>query len=114
MRHFGSRPPATWLRVAFATLALAVVPPACGQSARTPTASSPVAGPATLGGTLVSGCFGWPATAFSESNKATVRTFLAPGARAVDFTLEDPRGGSHTLSELLATRPVLLVHGSFT
>lgn len=67
-----------------------------------------------LSGTLVSGCFDWPATEFSDSNQASVRTFLAPGARAVDFTLDDPDGGSHTLSDLLATRPVLLVHGSFT
>jgi hypothetical protein len=65
-------------------------------------------------GTLTSGCFGWPATEFSLSNKATVQMFLHPGSRAVDFALRDVSGTSYTLSGLLATRPVLLVHGAFT
>jgi hypothetical protein len=65
-------------------------------------------------GTLTSGCFGWPATEFSPSNKATVQTFLQPGSRAVDFALRDANGVAYTLSGLLATRPVLLVHGAFT
>ena len=65
-------------------------------------------------GALTSGCFGWPATEFSPSNKATVQTFLQPGSRAVDFALRDVNGASYTLSGLLATRPVLLVHGAFT
>lgn len=67
-----------------------------------------------LPGTLATGCFGWPQTEFSPANKAGVRTFLRPGDRAVDFALNDTTGAAVTLSGLLATRPVLLVHGSFT
>jgi hypothetical protein len=67
-----------------------------------------------LPGTLASGCFGWPATEFSPSNKAAVRAYLGAGDRAVDFSLRDTAGAAVTLSGLLATRPVLLVHGAFT
>jgi len=66
------------------------------------------------GGTLTQGCFGWPGTEFSPSNRATVQTFLQAGSKAVEFTLRDAAGASYTLSGLLATKPVLLVHGSFT
>jgi hypothetical protein len=67
-----------------------------------------------LPGTLASGCFGWPGAEFSPSNKATVRTYLRAGDRAVEFTLRDTSGAAVTLSGLLATRPVLIVHGAFT
>ena len=67
-----------------------------------------------LPGELVSGCFGWPAAEFSPSNKATVRTYLRAGDRAVEISLRDTAGAIVTLSGLLATRPVLLVHGAFT
>jgi peroxiredoxin len=36
------------------------------------------------------------------------------GTLATDFTLRDLDGTQVTLSTLLATRPVLMVHGSFT
>jgi hypothetical protein len=67
-----------------------------------------------LPGTLRSGCFGWPAIDFSPTNKASLTTGLAPGDRAVDFALRDLSGHTVRLSDLLATRPVLLIIGSFT
>jgi hypothetical protein len=67
-----------------------------------------------LPGTLVTGCFGWPQAEFSPANRAGVRTFLRAGDPAVDFALSDTAGAAVTLSGLLRTRPVLLVHGSFT
>jgi hypothetical protein len=39
---------------------------------------------------------------------------LAVGALAVDFTLDDTAGQSHTLSAMLAEKPVVMVFGSFT
>ena len=39
---------------------------------------------------------------------------LAVGTLAVDFTLDDTTGQSHTLSEMLARQPVVMVFGSFT
>jgi hypothetical protein len=67
-----------------------------------------------LGETLTQGCFGWPATEFSPSNKAAVQTFIQAGSKAVGFALRDVNGTSYTLSGLLAGKPVLLVHGAFT
>jgi hypothetical protein len=86
---------------------------ACHFAAKGTRACLADAGP-KLPGTLVSGCFGWPGSEFSPSNKATVRTNLRAGDRAVDFSLRDAGGAAVTLSGLLATRPVLLVHGAFT
>jgi len=79
-----------------------------------PTDPGPGGTPPTLPGTLQSACFGWPTTDFSPANKASVATSLAPGQLAIDFTLLDTSGTSVRLSGLLASRPVLLVHGSFT
>lgn len=67
-----------------------------------------------LPGQLESGCFGWPAAEFSPTNKAAVSTFLRAGQQAVDFALRDTAGATVRLSDLLRSRPVLLVHGSFT
>ncbi len=39
---------------------------------------------------------------------------IPQGAPAVDFTLQDTEGRDHTLSAMLAQKPVLLVFGSFT
>jgi hypothetical protein len=65
--------------------------------------------------TLVSGCFGWPAQEFSPTNNTGgVGISVSVGEQAIDFTLKDPGGTSYTLSELLETRPVLLVFGGFT
>jgi len=76
--------------------------------------TDPGTGGPTLPGALQSGCFGWPGTEFSPANKATVATFLAPGQQAIDFSLRDTTGTQVRLSDLLRTRSVLLVHGSFT
>ncbi len=65
--------------------------------------------------TLFSGCFGWPAEEFSPANNTGgVGVSVSAGEQAIEFTLKDPDGASHTLSELLGTRPVLLVFGGFT
>ena len=63
---------------------------------------------------LISGCFDWPAQEFTPDNIADGRPTLTEGELAVDFTLEDVDGKPHTLSQLLATKPVLLVLGAFT
>jgi hypothetical protein len=70
--------------------------------------------PDPVPGDLISGCYGWPENDFSPTNKAPVMTGLAPGSRAIDFTLKDPSGQAHNLYELLETKPVLLVFGAFT
>jgi len=95
----------------------ALVLSACGGTTPSPAAPTGPGSPKTppsLPTTLQSGCLGWPATDFSPANKASVATFLAPGQRAIDFALRDTAGIVVRLSELLATRPVLLVTGSFT
>ena len=70
--------------------------------------------PDPVPGDLVSNCYGWPENDFTPANKAPVITSLAPGSRAIDFTLRDPSGQPHNLYELLETKPVLLVFGAFT
>lgn len=67
-----------------------------------------------LPGVLQSGCFGWPGAEFSPSNKASVTTFLRADQASVDFVLRDPMGAVVRLADLLQSKPVLLVHGSFT
>lgn len=61
-----------------------------------------------------SGCYRWPGAAFTKQNFAYVFTSMEPGETAVDFELQDVEGESYRLSELLVTKPVLLVLGSFT
>jgi hypothetical protein len=39
---------------------------------------------------------------------------IPQGALAVDFTLKDTEGRDHTLSAMLAQKPVMMVFGSFT
>ena len=64
---------------------------------------------------LVSGCFGWPGQDFTPSNHASGDgPSVTVGGQAIEFTLLDHRGTEHKLSELLATRPVLIVLGGFT
>jgi hypothetical protein len=93
-----------------AAVLLAAFAAVCGGSSPAPAPSAP----ATLPAALVAGCFGWPAAEFSAANKASVQTLLRPGDRAVEFSLRNTAGEAVTLSGLLATRPVLLVHGAFT
>ncbi len=64
---------------------------------------------------LVSGCYNWPDQPFTpESNTGDLRIPVAAGEPAIDFTLKDLTGASHTLSTLLETKPVLMVFGSYT
>lgn len=63
---------------------------------------------------LVGGLFGWPETDFGRGNSATIEIFLTAGMPAVDFTLTDLHGEPVRLADLLRSRPVLLVLGSYT
>jgi hypothetical protein len=67
-----------------------------------------------LSDALVDNCFNWPQDEFSSTNKASVTTSIAEGALAVEFTLQDVDGNPFTLSDLLQTRPVLMVFGAYT
>jgi hypothetical protein len=60
------------------------------------------------------GCYGWPEREFTLLNRPKIAASLHPGDPAVEFTLATVEGEPHSLSELLATKPVLLVLGSFT
>ena len=64
-------------------------------------------------GEMVSNCGHWPDDPWTPSHKIPKGLFTA-GTRAVDFTLRDVEGTPHTLSELLATRPVLMMLGAYT
>lgn len=77
------------------------VPPAAGAE------SGGGAGP-RLSGVLNAGC---------EKNLPSGgigKAGVAQGRLAVDFTLKDTDGRDHTLSAMLAQKPVLMVFGSFT
>ncbi len=64
---------------------------------------------------LIQGCVDWPMENFSQSNKAgQLSTGMKTGNTAIEFTLKDIEGNSHTLSSLLETKPVLMVFGSYT
>jgi hypothetical protein len=70
--------------------------------------------PPTLSTALAHRCFGWPADEFTLENRAPTQIGLSDGDLAVDFELKDLGGNAYGLSELLATKPVLLVNGSYT
>ncbi len=78
---------------------------ACARASPTPapTATSPLA--PQLPTNLIRGC-----------RPLGARTSRGPdvGELAIDFTLRDVDGHEHTLSQLLADRPVVLIFGSFT
>jgi len=59
-------------------------------------------------------CFGWPETPFDASNHAIIGTGVEVGEQAIEFTLAGTDGRIYSLSELLKTRPVLLVLGGYT
>lgn len=64
---------------------------------------------------LVSGCYNWPNQPSSQNNNTGgLRISVKAGEPAIDFTLKDINGKSHTLSALLETKPVLMVFGSYT
>jgi hypothetical protein len=71
-------------------------------------------GELVLSDALVDNCFNWPQDEFSSTNKASNTTSIAEGALAVEFTLLDVNGNPYTLSDLLETRPVLMVFGAYT
>ncbi len=59
-------------------------------------------------------CLNWPEQDISRNNHASLMISIPEGEPAVDFTLQDVDGRAYTLSDLLRTKPVLLVLGSFT
>jgi cytochrome oxidase Cu insertion factor (SCO1/SenC/PrrC family) len=64
---------------------------------------------------LTSNCFNWPAQEFSVVNHVDDNeTSVTEGDQAIDFTLKDTEGVEYRLSQLLRTKPVLIVFGSFT
>lgn len=71
---------------------------------------------------LTHSCFGFPAKNFNRANcvksahgsSPHTAGGLAVGDAAYDFTLSDLAGASHTLSDLLAAKPVVLVWGMWT
>jgi len=101
------------LRISGWLVAVVLVACACAKDSPSSPSTTPGAPPG-LPTTLNSGCFGWPDTEFCAANHATLQTFLAPGSLAIDFTLKDVDGNPRRLSTLLASRPVLLVHGAWT
>ncbi len=78
----------------------------------------PDGGAPTLDTNLVTNCFNFPAVPFSKTNSVVDgqewNTRLVAGQRAVDFTLKDTAGQSHTLSKLLENGPVWLQTGSYS
>lgn len=64
---------------------------------------------------LTSNCYNWPAQEFSATDYVErTRTSVVEGQQAIDFTLKDTDRVEYRLSQLLRTRPVLIVFGSFT
>ena len=86
----------------------------CGEEGgiTLPGASPPE--PPVLSQDVSSHCYRWPEATFTKLNFAYVYTSMAPGEQAVDFELQDVEGKPYRLSELLITKPVLLILGSFT
>jgi len=65
--------------------------------------------------TLEDNCFNFPTQPFSPANNSGGNSLnVSPGQLAYEFTLNEIDGNSHTLSTLLASRPVLLVFGAYT
>ncbi len=105
-----------WMRygqIAVAILLL-TAPLGCGEEGGTAPPGADPPEPPVLFRDISSHCYRWPGATFTRLNFAQVYTSMAPGELAVDFELEDVEGKHYRLSELLMTRPVLLVLGSFT
>lgn len=83
----------------------------CGEDGSVGPTQDP---PLVLSADLQSHCYRWPEATFTRQTYAGVYTSLEPGDVAVDFGLADIGGTVHRLSDLLATKPVLLVLGSYT
>ena len=82
---------------------------ACEEKTSTPPPEHP-----GLSSELSSRCFHWPSAEFTRTNMADALASLAVGDQAVDFELATVDGARYRLSNLLFTRPVLLVLGSYT
>lgn len=67
-----------------------------------------------LSGALASHCYSWPEQAFSPQNVAVLEAALPVGSSAADFSLRDIEGNAYRLSELLQSKPVLLILGAYT
>ena len=63
---------------------------------------------------LSPGCYDWPVPDLSVPDVAGYALPFEVGDPAIDFTLKDTEGVPHNLSELLDTRPVLIVFGAYT
>ena len=63
---------------------------------------------------LTGGCYDWPETEFSAENHAVLGSYGLVGEPAIEFTLKDLTGATHTLTSLLESRPVFMIFGSFT
>jgi hypothetical protein len=103
------RPSSGWIPL----IALLVSAAACSDNGSPATPTPPSTTP-VLSAALRSGCFGWPTSEFTPDNFATVRTLVQQGAPAVEFSLRDADGRTYSLSGLLATKPVLIMTGSYT
>ena len=91
--------------------ALSITTAGCGDD---PEAVRPPDQDSALSQDLQSNCYSWPEQDFSPENVAALRAALPAGSAAVEFSLQDLEGNVHRLSELLESKPVLLVLGSFT
>jgi hypothetical protein len=67
-----------------------------------------------LSSELKSNCYNWPAEDFTTDKFAPWKPSVAAGQLAIDFTLRDVEGKSHTLSQLLIDRPVWIQLGAYT
>ncbi len=63
---------------------------------------------------LQSYCLPWLEGTPSPSNSIRLENGIKEGDPAVDFSLNDIYGVTHRLSDLLETKPVLLILGGFT
>ena len=68
----------------------------------------------SLSDELQSNCYSWPEHEFTRESHARIFVSMSEGNRAVEFELRDAYGTHYKLSELLTTKPVLLVTGSHT
>ncbi len=63
---------------------------------------------------LQSYCLPWLDETFSPSNSIRLENGIMKGDSAVDFSLKDVHGETNRLSDLLETKPVLLILGGYT
>lgn len=108
------------LALAFAVFAFSLN---CSSSASSDTATATSSGGGSGTGTasgilrpeteLLNNPCNWPVEEFSSTNHVSLTTGLAEGERAIDFTLKDTSGTSWNLGQLLQTKPVFMIFGSW-